>query len=63
MEIEYPYQWRTVEQALQKLDALLQQNPDDAEAQAQKGMVLGALADQAENMIDGPLWLGGDGGL
>lgn len=40
------------EQALQKLDALLQQNPDDAEAQAQKGMVLGALADQAENMIE-----------
>ena len=51
-EIETLINGGQYEQALQKLDALLQQNPDDAEVQAQKGMVLGALADQAENMIE-----------
>ena len=51
-EIETLINGGQYEQALQKLDALLQQNPDNAEAQAQKGMVLGALADQAENMIE-----------
>ena len=50
-EIETLVDGGQYEQALERLDALLQQEPDNAEAQARKGLVLGALADQAESMF------------